>query len=111
MRQAFFDQVNHVLQCIPCLLLRRSSRSPGYFRGKEFRRVGLYVPSDRGYSERNVLRAQVWRKPEDSATYVGKEYIGSVSMTNYPRIESVVNVIEPPKKQSMARNELLLRNR
>jgi hypothetical protein len=39
------------------------------------------------------------RKPEDSATYVGKEYIGTVSTTNYPRIESIVNGIEPPKKQ------------
>lgn len=39
------------------------------------------------------------RKPEDSATYLGKEYIGTVSATNYPRIESIVNGIEPPKKQ------------
>jgi hypothetical protein len=39
------------------------------------------------------------RKPEDSASFVKKEYIGTVSMTNYARIESVVNGIEPPKKQ------------
>lgn len=39
------------------------------------------------------------KKPEASASYVGKKYIGTVSVTNYPRIESIVNGIEPPKKQ------------
>lgn len=38
-------------------------------------------------------------KAEDQVTYVGKEYIGTVSTTNFPLIESVVNGVEPPKKQ------------
>jgi hypothetical protein len=38
-------------------------------------------------------------KPEDSVTFVIKEYIRTVSATNYARIESIVNDVDPPKKQ------------
>ena len=39
------------------------------------------------------------KKPEESVTFLEKVYIGTVSTTNYPRIESIVNGVEPPKKQ------------
>jgi hypothetical protein len=38
-------------------------------------------------------------KPKDSVTYVLKEHIGMVSHANYDRVQSIVEQIEPPKKQ------------
>jgi hypothetical protein len=49
---------------------------------------------------------KVGKKPEDSASYVGKEYIGTISTTSYARIESIVNSIEPPKKQFNGPNRI-----
>jgi hypothetical protein len=39
------------------------------------------------------------KRPEDSTSFVSQEHIGTVSEANYDRIESIVETIEPPKKQ------------
>lgn len=36
---------------------------------------------------------------KDSLNFVIKKYIGTVSATNYARIESAVNGVDPPEKQ------------
>lgn len=39
------------------------------------------------------------KRPEDSATFTTKEQLGTVSEANYHQIQSIVETIEPPKKQ------------
>ncbi|PGG97888.1 hypothetical protein AJ79_09060 [Helicocarpus griseus UAMH5409] len=39
------------------------------------------------------------RKPDESATFVSKERIGSVTHDNYPRVLTTCENIPPPKKQ------------
>lgn len=39
------------------------------------------------------------KRPEDSNSFVSKSYIGTVSETNYARIQSIVDAIPPPPKQ------------
>lgn len=39
------------------------------------------------------------KKPEESNTYISKQQIGTVTIANYERIESILNAIQPPKKQ------------
>ena len=39
------------------------------------------------------------KRPEDSASYVSKNYLGTISHANYLRVEGICNAIEPPKKQ------------
>ncbi|EGE00898.1 hypothetical protein TESG_08193 [Trichophyton tonsurans CBS 112818] len=39
------------------------------------------------------------KEPESSATFVGKEKIGTVTHANYPRIKDICASITPPKKQ------------
>jgi hypothetical protein len=39
------------------------------------------------------------KKPEDSYTFVSKEFIGTVSTANYPQVATICNGIPPPKKQ------------
>ncbi len=37
--------------------------------------------------------------PEQSQTFVSREYIGTVTKKNYGRIQNIVEQVEPPKKQ------------
>jgi hypothetical protein len=39
------------------------------------------------------------KKPEESASFVSKEYLGKVSKAQYDQIQTTVETIEPPKKQ------------
>jgi hypothetical protein len=39
------------------------------------------------------------KRPDDSASYMGKEQIGTVSHEKYDRIESIIFAIDAPKKQ------------
>ena len=39
------------------------------------------------------------KKPENSATFVSKEYLGTTSHANYSLVEEICNNIEAPKKQ------------
>ncbi|KJF60048.1 uncharacterized protein CIMG_12709 [Coccidioides immitis RS] len=39
------------------------------------------------------------KKPDESATFVSKERIGSVTHSNYPQILIICQTIPPPKKQ------------
>ncbi|KAL2835594.1 hypothetical protein BJY01DRAFT_252506 [Aspergillus pseudoustus] len=38
-------------------------------------------------------------RPDESATFQGKVYIGKVSVANYPRIKAICTAIPAPKKQ------------
>ncbi|KAF2236462.1 hypothetical protein EV356DRAFT_565600 [Viridothelium virens] len=39
------------------------------------------------------------RNPKESPLFVSEEYLGTVSNANFHQIESIVNAVEPPKKQ------------
>lgn len=39
------------------------------------------------------------KKPELSNTFVGKTYLGTVSESNYSRVQGVVQTVLPPEKQ------------
>lgn len=39
------------------------------------------------------------RKPEESTTFITRELLGTVTMENYPRIDSVCKQFPPPAKQ------------
>ncbi|KAI9736739.1 MAG: hypothetical protein M1834_000943 [Cirrosporium novae-zelandiae] len=40
-----------------------------------------------------------YQNPEQSATFLGKELIGKVSVEKYPRVKEICDSIVPPKKQ------------
>ena len=39
------------------------------------------------------------KRPEDSASFVSKTYLGTTFPANYSLVEAICNNIEPPKKQ------------
>jgi hypothetical protein len=39
------------------------------------------------------------KKPDESASYQGQEFIGKVSVANFPRIKAICEGIPAPKKQ------------
>lgn len=39
------------------------------------------------------------KKPEDSFSFVSKDYLGTISHANYHSVAGICNTIEPPKKQ------------
>jgi hypothetical protein len=42
---------------------------------------------------------RIAEEPENSASFIGKEYLGTVTHANYARVQTICEGIPPPKKQ------------